>query len=376
MGRYLRIAAGLFLLVQTFRLASLQGSTDSPGRTIDKSWLRNKKPGSQAYEEEGDYISGNVADGIPSGSMMVPTSEEENVSVRDAVKTANDMTDATGPPTTPQPEQPDATQTPSTPASGGASETQTEGEGHNATTATSPMSTTQPSQQTTAVASDGADLQATTPPAGPTQEPATKWDEATPSTDAGESNATMNATSQGANETSATTPATDATPDPTTLSPTTAAPTTAAPTTPAPTTAAPTTTAYTTADPTTADPTTPAAPILPGLANRTGLEGPSGPSGSSSGRGGGSARRRAWGVVLGTGVAVAIVALVALVILRKRHQKGFFHSKLVEDYPSDPVLRLDNSPPLDLDFGIGRSAYYNPALQGDKIQMENLPERR
>ncbi|KAL6113552.1 muc15 [Pungitius sinensis] len=92
--------------------------------------------------------------------------------------------------------------------------------------------------------------------------------------------------------------------------------------------------------------------------------------------GGVSARRRAWGAILGTGVAVAIVALVALVILRKRHRKGFSHSKLVEDYPSDPVLRLDNSAPLDLDFGIGRSAYYNPALQGDKIQMEYLPERR
>uniref|UniRef100_A0AAQ4Q2U3 Uncharacterized protein n=1 Tax=Gasterosteus aculeatus aculeatus TaxID=481459 RepID=A0AAQ4Q2U3_GASAC len=89
-----------------------------------------------------------------------------------------------------------------------------------------------------------------------------------------------------------------------------------------------------------------------------------------------SGRRGAWGAVLGTAVAVAVVGLVAYVILKRKHQKGFSHSKLVEEHPSDPVLRLDNSAPLDLDFGIGRSAYYNPALQGDRIQMENLPGRR
>lgn len=39
-----------------------------------------------------------------------------------------------------------------------------------------------------------------------------------------------------------------------------------------------------------------------------------------------------------------------------------------------PVLRLDNSEPLDLNFG--RSAYYNPGLQGDNIQMSHIPGRR
>ena len=35
------------------------------------------------------------------------------------------------------------------------------------------------------------------------------------------------------------------------------------------------------------------------------------------------------------------------------------------------VLRLDNSEPLDMKFdGFG---YYNPALQGDDIQMNNFP---
>ncbi|XP_033934139.1 mucin-15 [Pseudochaenichthys georgianus] len=81
----------------------------------------------------------------------------------------------------------------------------------------------------------------------------------------------------------------------------------------------------------------------------------------------------AWGAVLGTGVAVAFVGLVAYVMLKKKQQKGFTHRKLVEQFPSDPVLRLDNSEPLDLNFGVGRSAYYNPGLQGDNIQMSSFP---
>nr|XP_020464438.1 mucin-15 [Monopterus albus] len=82
----------------------------------------------------------------------------------------------------------------------------------------------------------------------------------------------------------------------------------------------------------------------------------------------------AWGVILGTMVVVACVGLVAYVILKKRHQKLFSHRKLVEEYPSDPVLRLDNSEPLDLKFG--GLDYYNPGLQGDNIQMRNFPQHR
>lgn len=40
---------------------------------------------------------------------------------------------------------------------------------------------------------------------------------------------------------------------------------------------------------------------------------------------------------------------------------------------SFPVLRLDNNEPLDLNYGGG--AYYNPGLQGDNIQMTNIPGR-
>ena len=49
-----------------------------------------------------------------------------------------------------------------------------------------------------------------------------------------------------------------------------------------------------------------------------------------------SKRNGAWGAVLGTAVAVAFVGLVAYVILKRKHQKGFTHRKLVEEYPSDP----------------------------------------
>lgn len=102
-----------------------------------------------------------------------------------------------------------------------------------------------------------------------------------------------------------------------------------------------------------------------------------GPSGGTAERGFGSEserrqRKSAWGAVLGTFVAIAVVGLVAYVILKKKHHKAFSHRKLEEDFPSDPVLRLDNSEPLDLNFG--RAAYYNPGLQGDNIQMSPYPK--
>lgn len=49
-----------------------------------------------------------------------------------------------------------------------------------------------------------------------------------------------------------------------------------------------------------------------------------------------SKRNGAWGAVLGTAVAVAVVGLVVYVILKRKHQKGLSHRKLVEEYPSDP----------------------------------------
>ncbi|XP_062404590.1 mucin-15 [Sardina pilchardus] len=83
---------------------------------------------------------------------------------------------------------------------------------------------------------------------------------------------------------------------------------------------------------------------------------------------------KAWGVILGLAVAVGIVGLVMYVLLKRRERRNFSHSKLVEEAPGDPVLRLDNGEPLDLKYdGFG---YHNPSLQGDDIQMSNYPSGR
>uniref|UniRef100_A0A3B3D4K4 Uncharacterized protein n=1 Tax=Oryzias melastigma TaxID=30732 RepID=A0A3B3D4K4_ORYME len=87
-----------------------------------------------------------------------------------------------------------------------------------------------------------------------------------------------------------------------------------------------------------------------------------------------SRRSVAWVAVLGTVAVVAVVGFVAYSVMKKRQQKAFAHRKLVEEFPSEPVLRLDNGEPLDLRYG--GSGYYNPGLQGDDIQMTNIPSRR
>lgn len=121
--------------------------------------------------------------------------------------------------------------------------------------------------------------------------------------------------------------------------------------------------------------TTTSAPVTPDRGNLS--DKGAAPSGGTAERGFGSEsekrrRKSAWGAVLGTFVAVAVVGLAAYVILKKKHHKAFSHRKLEEDFPADPVLRLDNSEPLDLNFG--RAAYYNPGLQGDNIQMSPFPK--
>ncbi|CAG5859821.1 unnamed protein product [Menidia menidia] len=73
-----KVPAGLFLLVQTLHLAALQDSTDSPGRTIDKSWLR--KPLKAEVEnnlsaETGEFNTDDIS-GTPSGFMLGNTDEE------------------------------------------------------------------------------------------------------------------------------------------------------------------------------------------------------------------------------------------------------------------------------------------------------------
>ncbi|XP_068580404.1 mucin-15 [Cebidichthys violaceus] len=375
MDLYLKTAAGLLLLVQALHLASLQESTDSPGRTIDKSWLRElvrKTAGSQnASVSEDEAKNDQGAEGVVSGigiesGFMTPYTEEENNVVRqdtDTSEASTDLTAVTEPPTSPatQTQQPNSTTSPNATAttvptnSSRTNGTEAEEEFHNSTTTTtSQIATTHLSERNSTVFPDNSnrtDLQTTTlaPETNATRGATTTPDEATRSTNATESNATTtatNTTKQGMNETSATS------------SSTTAFPSETAETSPPSTTAG--------------------APITPEIANKTDTDAA---SGSGSERGSGeddnrSKRRGTWVVLMGTALAVIIVGLVAYVILKKKNSKGFTHRKLVEQYPSDPVLRLDNGTTLDLNFGLDGSAYYNPALQADNIQMSNFPGRR
>lgn len=92
MGLFLKVTAGLLLLVQAFQSVSLQDSTDSPGRTIDKSWLRDlvrnrtggqgvlipleRTEADQGFHPTPDFIHDYIG-GITSGSMAIPNEEKK-----------------------------------------------------------------------------------------------------------------------------------------------------------------------------------------------------------------------------------------------------------------------------------------------------------
>ncbi|XP_035538023.1 mucin-15 [Morone saxatilis] len=369
---YLKITAVLLLLVQAFHLASLQDSTDSPGRTIDKGWLRElpkNTAGSQnttVPEVKTEYDPANS--GTPSGFMAIYNEEEENGDANDG---SDDVTviATTEPPamlnvTTKQPEFQNASTADPTNSSQ-VNMTDAEEEFHNSTT-TPQNSTTDLSPQNSTTLPDYSnhtDLLTTTlaPEGNTTQESTTK-----PDKDTGLINAT---------ESTTTTVTTTLTPE-INETPTTSSSTMTPEINETPTTSSSTTVFLSETTEMSPETTTAAAPNTPEKANKT-EKGSA--LGTNSERGlesdlQRSKRKGAWGAVLGTAVAVACVGLVAYVILKKKHQKGFSHRKLVEEYPSDPVLRLDNTEPLDLN--LGGSAYYNPGLQGDNIQMTNFPGGR
>ncbi|XP_071345683.1 mucin-15 [Trachinotus anak] len=379
MDPYLKITAGLLLIVHAFHLASLQHSTDSPGRTIDKAWLRGLAKNTAGslndagLEERAEYDQGadvtamepsNDYYGTASGSMVAFNSEEDNLSghesgannISDDLNVVTTMLPPTFPNgTTKQPELSNTTVSPTTTTtdytnSSQINMTDTEEESLNSTTTPQTPTTHLISQNTSFPDfSNRTDLQSTTtltPESNDTQEFTTK-----PEEDSGLINSTRSTSTT--NVTTATTPEMNETF--TTSSSTTVFPSETTETSPVSTTAA--------------------APNTPEKANKTDK---GAASGSSSERGLGSDphqsnRKVAWGAVLGIAVAVVIVGLVAYIIMKKKQQNSFSHRKLVEEYPSDTVLRLDNSEPLDLN--LGGSAYYNPGLQGDNIQMTNFPGR-
>ncbi|XP_071375201.1 mucin-15 [Centroberyx affinis] len=371
MELYLKITAGFLLLVQAFHMALLLESTDSPGRTIDKSWLREpvrNRVGSQNTAVEDEDIDGagmvssddNVAR-IPYGSMSIASGEDGDMADqhKDANETSNDVTIVTATMipifpnnTTKQPELPETavsgnSTAPTTAPSraGQVNVTGAKEENKDSTTALQNSSLAHPVTQNSTSFPDltnNTDLHETTlaPESNDTQE-------STPETDTWPTNNAENTTNVTAtevpeiNEASATPSSTMDFPSETTeMIPATM--------------------------------TT----IAPSTAEEANMTDKGAASGGNSERGFASdlqsnKRNEAWGAILGTAVAVACVGLVVYVILKKKNQKDFSHRKLVEEFSSDPVLRLDNSEPLDLNYG--GSAYYNPALQMDNIQMTNMP---
>lgn len=374
--KLLKITAGLLLLVQTFHQASLQETTNPPRRIVDQSWWRElpKNPvlpeqevenndGTDGVEPSPDYS------GIASGSMAINSEEEQNIGIKD--KNTNGTSDdlsvvTTSSPhgfhngtkkkhkhqkNTVSPNSTDSSQINMKEAEFNSTESQnsTGFPDLQSTTLTPEINTTHPDRQE--------ELNNSTGSTNATSVPTTAAPEINQTTTTNSSEAEFPPETSEINPTSTTTAAPNAT----------ATATTANPIIPGNETTAED--LDITANGSVVD------PVTPEKSNNTDK---SGGSGSSSERGlasdpNTSTRHGAWGAVLGTAVAVALVGLVAYFILKKKHHKAFSHRKLVEDFPADPVLRLDNNEPLDLNFG--GSAYYNPGLQGDDIQMSNIPGR-
>ncbi|KAM4602392.1 uncharacterized protein ACJ7VT_019038 [Polymixia lowei] len=374
MELYLKITAGLLLLIQAFHVTLLQDPTDSPGRTIDRSWLREPvKPAvvsPNAAENKGEDREIDEPDMEPSHNDII-TFGSMSMSSGDGADGANGEQDmnatssgvtivtATMLPINPndtanETKLPETTVSQTTPMTSGPTDSsQTNGTRANEEFQNSTMglqnSTASPTTQNS---TRFPDIYNNTYLEGSTSVPETNTThKSTPETDI--DNWVTNSTNAPTNATTTELPEINE-----------------ASTTSSSTTAIPFETTEDEIIPTTM---TAIAPDTPEQANITDK---GAASGSNSERGLASdlkknRRHEAWGAILGTAVAVALVGLVVYVILKKRNQSEFSHRKLVE-FSSDPVLRLDNSEPLDLNYG--GSAYYNPALQMDNIQMSNFPE--
>ncbi|XP_030019060.1 mucin-15 [Sphaeramia orbicularis] len=351
MQLFLKTTAILLLFVQYFHSASLQESTDPPRRTIDSTWYRDpaknkaggqnevsgwtteygQGPGETNMESGTDYSSG-----IASGSMVYET--EEVATVEDPANQTSENTT-----TNETTQQPDAT-----------------------VSATAlPKDFNQMNETDADKEIQNSTMTATT------MIPDTSTAHVNPQSSSTEFQSTTSAPQSNTKQQSTVEPDTGLSNDMGTT--TTAAVTTTAAETTAPSSMSSTSTAFPSETKETMAATTTVAPSTSEKAN---ISDKGSSQGSSSERGLASdsqSKRRngAWGGVLGTAVGVACMGLVVYVVMKKKHHKAFSHRKLVEVFPSDPVLRLDNSEPLDLNFG--GSAYYNPALQGDNIQMTSFP---
>ncbi|XP_054869695.1 mucin-15 isoform X1 [Amphiprion ocellaris] len=353
--KLLKTTAVVLLLIQTFHLASLQDSTDSPGRTIDKSWWRDR-PKNEIPKQVADSDQGNDGDysGIASGSMVMNSEEERNIA-GEANETESDVTTASphvfhNGMKKKHKHQKTTVSLTMTAANATNSNHSVEAKEANLT-ATSQNSTGSPEVPSTTTQNSTTELANGTGSANATSAPTpaapdvnemmtnSSTGEFPPKTSDQNSTAALNATGNGP---------TNANPnvleDTTTTNPNVPEdPMTTNPSLPEDTTNInPNVSedATSAANPNMPENASSAAPVPPEKSNNTDKS--AGGSGSSSERGvasdpNKSTRKGAWGAVLGTAVAVALVGLVAYLILKKRHQKAFSHRKLVEDFPADPA---------------------------------------
>ncbi|KAJ0001867.1 hypothetical protein NQD34_001663 [Periophthalmus magnuspinnatus] len=357
MELFLKITPTLLLLVFTFHpvlVQELAETTITPRRTMPQSWLREKVPlknldpnppvndwptsGEQTPEESGVESGNDMSGGTPSGSMYIM--EPENM---------NDTMEYTTQPPTLLNETNLAQENQDTNVS---TTTELPTTNEHITTVNMDNSTAVPEivdvvPQNSTINSNGTDVQTTT--SAPEKNDTT-------TTDSGV---------QFSNDTEYDATTTIGVPQSTTQEPIWQESTTATPIATIPPEETTTTVLQTTTS----------APVTPDRSNLSDKGAAEFDETAERGFASESEKRRrksAWGAVLGTFVAIAVVGLVAYVILKKKHHKAFSHRKLEEEFPSDPVLRLDNIEPLDLN--IGRAAYFNPALQADNIQMSSFPK--
>ncbi|XP_029932428.1 mucin-15 [Myripristis murdjan] len=354
----LKITAGFLLLVQALhmvRSVTEPDPTDSPGRTIHQSWLRQPlKPGfghqnlaaerpteePQEMDVAGMESSDDNISGMPYVSMAAASGDDGEMVNRDANATSDGVTIVNATmismflnETTVQPESAVTGVSQTSPAtsptnSSHVNVTKLEEDIQNVTTTTTaPQTTSTPQSNSTTPASTPETLT----DAWPTNNTETTTNVTTAEApELNEASSTPFSTTEFPSETTEMIPVT-------------------------------TTTA-----------------AAPSTAEKANLTDKGAASGSNSERGFASdvkknKKKEAWEAILGTAVAVACVGLLVYIILKKKHQRDFSHRKLVEEFASDPVLRLDNSEPLDLNYG--GSAYSNPGLQMDNIQMTNFPGR-
>ncbi|CAL8352651.1 unnamed protein product [Merluccius merluccius] len=346
----LKLTTGLVLLIQAFQPMLLQNTTDLPGRTIDKSWFRepsNNALGSQtpnveqpaARDQELDSISSTDDDmnGSLDGSMVFSGGEDVENQEHNINGTYDGMTVVTTPMLPMFPNETDTeANVPSTPAAPKAESTT---QLHQNSSVNNGSNAEGEFQDSTMVLSNYTDQRTSNSSTSPKSSNVTDLEETTLAPETHETNDTSGETDlenwlspNNTEETTSSKP---------NISYTAAPENGTAPSAPLPTT-----TITTTESPhpeTTVDETVPVTmtTIVPGTTEESNMtDRNAAAAGSNTEKGLATSSKRskrneAWAAILGTAVAVCVIALVVYVILKKKNQKDFSHRKLVE-FSSDP----------------------------------------